>query len=366
MGTESERSSCRILKVLVMTGRESNGCIKRLIPSVLVFAVSVSSLLVFSVPLYCVGKSVEDSRQFLRNYRPPNDHELYIHIKMKYCVNSNETNDAVFLGDSTCYCDVVTREFEKQTGISAYNLGCQGMLGLSGHILLLDYYLLHHPRPRILVLCVSPSFLGIARASHLEPEIRARFDWCYGPGGEETRPSHSDSFLYYVRDGAWYLYGICTGGLSPRLDEVKKEQSWESSYNTRLRYIQEERGYCGPKTDDYILNPGPLEDPPPPFLVLRENIDELRDLSMTCRKAGIKLLIRFTPVLSQDAPADIVDLQDWEASMKRAFPEVCVGSPEVLKYDKTCFWDKWHCNGKGALRFTSAVALEVHKLLERK
>lgn len=78
--------------------------------------------------------------------------------KNAFVQNSSANPDIIFLGDSTATASVDVQEFEKQTSLSAYNLGLFDDAGMAGIYFTLHDYLKHHKKPRAVVLMNHHAF----------------------------------------------------------------------------------------------------------------------------------------------------------------------------------------------------------------
>ena len=334
-------------------------------PTLLVLGVVSATAMLYCVPMYGVGKRNEDARQFLRNYRPPNEFEAYAAYSMDYAVESSERNDVIFLGDSTARCDVRTTQFEKETGLKAYNLGNAGLLGIESHYHLFRTYLLHHPQPRVVVLNLLPTDLARPVHEGMPPdyqEIRTRFLWCFGPGTEDLRPSR-DGFLYLCRQGIKTAYGSLMGGFDRYSNEPIPFYGGET-FQTLKRKLTAERGFTLIPLE-YSTASRTTISTLDPFSVSPRFNDDLIPLVQLTAEHGIPLLLRLTP-FSGEAAEHSPRLRSWASDLKARYPHVIVGRPEVLLYDPYLFADQSHCNAKGVKRFTSLLAQDVKELLARR
>ncbi len=95
--------------------------------------------------------------RFLPTNRPATDAEAIVAVAMEYAAHSREANDVIAIGDSTCLAAFLPREFEQATGLRAWNLGTFGSTSFLGFRYVLEQYLVHHPRPRLVLLGIHPS-----------------------------------------------------------------------------------------------------------------------------------------------------------------------------------------------------------------
>jgi hypothetical protein len=332
---------------------------RRIGPCTLVLATVSITALAIVVPAYVVGKKDEDSRRFLQNYRVPNFSEVVVTVKMNDLASTDEPNDALFVGDSTCLTDLRPNTFERITGLTAYNLGLPGYLEMRGVMLVLHRYLERHPKPKLVVLCVHPLNLGGERG---QPEFRDRCWWCYGPGTADARPPH-DAFGYYVSHGVWVLIGELTGGLAARLNEPLAGQTRTRMTLTSVQAgMKSERGH-------FILSPRETAEyqsrgvPDPPFAVSAGYSQGFRDFAQFRSRNEIKLLIRFPPIFSVDSPENDDAFSALRAQLNPECPTVAFSDPPLLRYDPIFFYDKLHCNLNGVEKVTAFVAEEAARAL---
>ncbi len=315
---------------------------------------------------YHVGKWYDDQRIFLRNYRAPNEFEAFSSYPMDYARESDEDNDVIFVGDSSLRYDLQSPQFERETGLRAYNLASVGLLAISGYTPVVDAYLRsRHPRPRLIVLSVLPTALAGGDTGFFSPEVRdvkARFLWCFGPGTEDLRPH--DSFLYHARVGFKYIYGRLAGGFERFADEpIPFRAPW--TYRSFQRATLSQRGSS--EGGERRWTAGGVRDRAStldPFTISDQARAELDALIRLAANRGIPLLIRLTP-FSGDAAEHSPTLRAWAEDLESHYPNVIVGRPELLLYDLDLFFDEAHLGPRGAAKFTSFVAEEAKQVLAR-
>ncbi len=326
-------------------------------PSLLVLATVALSTPLVVAPIFVVGKKYEDEKRFLMNYRPPNDHEVFLAVKMDYVRNCDEANDVLFLGDSSCYAGIRPGQFEQATGLKAYNLGLPGLIDSEGFALVLRSYLAHHPKPRLVVACFHPWTLD---KTSYAPELRDHFLWCYGSGTEAARPPHQDGLGFYARQGAWNLFGELTGGVNRRCTETIQGQIRDGdTYRARQHLIEDQRGFFEFPPGAMVGLDRPRGIPDAPYAVNAAHRAGFRTLARICKDNGINLLIRLMPVFAAEAPQNHDTLLAWCRELKNEDPDVIFGEPAVLLFGRPLLWDKRHCNPEGAEKLTALLADEV-------
>ena len=117
--------------------------------------------------------------------------------------NRPEANDVVFIGDSTCLCDAAqTRLFQQKTGRSAYNLGTVGVIGIDGYP---HYpgaaYLQHHPKPKMLILCVTPKSIALPTVVLGQAFEQDRFLQFFGSDNGDFEPTAGNPVIVAIRRG---------------------------------------------------------------------------------------------------------------------------------------------------------------------
>jgi hypothetical protein len=336
---------------------------------VLVLAGSIS--FVFSAVGYCVGRSTDSDLRFFEPRRPPTGDEACIACPIEYALHSNEQNDVIFLGDSTCRVDVDPLDFERISGLRAYNLGSQGRVGPMGFLITAKAYLSRHPRPRIIVLCMAPSaFEGSKQdiADKMQSTMQARFEANYGPEVPGLVP-WSESASYFVKRGvltAWMtVSSAIVGGNQPGpIQDVRDlpVAGGDFSYRMYQQLVRKQRGYC-PLSELHIprWNTEPLGSP----VKIEDEWDRnVRTLADDCETLGIPLLIRFSPMPRDMLHArDFSPLERWAKSVQESHRSVIVGSPLLLWYDPGLCWDHIQLNLPGVAAYTPVLAKEVREAL---
>lgn len=120
------------------------------------------TLCMFSALGYFVGRNTPAELRFLEPRRAPTMDEAIITYPVEYSLRSQEKNDAIFVGDSTCRSGIDPAEFERLTGLRAYNLGSQGKAGPMAYTLTAMAYLSKHPAPGSSSIAFHRSFLTLA------------------------------------------------------------------------------------------------------------------------------------------------------------------------------------------------------------
>jgi hypothetical protein len=306
---------------------------------------------------YYAGAQWEAQRHFLYNDRPPNDYEAHIWYAMDYACSSSERNDVIFLGDSSCFAALRTRQFEQLTGKKAYNLGCPGVVGVDGFTLILQTYLQHHPKPRVVVFCVHPVGLTLPPEALGPKEVRERFFWCYGSQAKDEPHPLAKSTVQCIRRGARVLVGRATGGAERYADAVIPKRDGKT-LNSLGKEVRDQRGFWEWQAM-LPLSAQRQVSSSESFFVSDASRQQLAAIARLTHENGILLLIRLAPVLQGDASEDFVQLRSRLAELETAEPDVIVSRPEVVQFGPYSLAEMSHCNQLGATAFTKFVVGEV-------
>jgi hypothetical protein len=319
---------------------------------------ALTTLLV-AVPAHLLGKREEDERRWFKNYRVPSFFEASLECTMDYVRNSVEKNDVLFLGDSTCNVGVDTGQFQQATGLVCYNLGAPGEIWIRGLALILEDYLKHHPKPRVVVICVLPEVFG---GHGPTGPLGKQFFWTFGAATEDDRPHHHLFSFDYVREGIRISYGHLRGGVA-HFTNAPGFNATEQSFATWGKQFRQQRGFiAAPGTNDNLSVPGRVRS----LTVSPEALDALHTLAHLTAKEGILLMIRPSPIRATVAPEQTAGLVSSFREFEREWPHVIVSRPEVLTYDPRHFFDEVHMDVRGAERFTSFLVREVANCAKKK
>jgi hypothetical protein len=323
----------------------------RIPPALIVLSISAATFCLLSGVAYCLGRRVDPELCFLDPQRAPTIDEASVAQPINYSLRSHEENAAVFLGDSTCRTGVDPRALP----FSAYNLGSLRGLGPSGFLLTLRAYLQGHPRPRVVTLVVTP-FCFEVDPSRLDGELSQRVDASYG-AHVEKRVSVA-GFASFVKRGAVGLFR----GADPRdrpLDGLARE-----TYRTLEVKMRTSRGFfCLPGTHGKGQGV-PMERPEKP--VHPDWNRGIHLIAEACNDAGVPLLIRFSPIVSDARAArDFTQLDRWATDLEASQTNVTVARPIVLAYDPGLMWDSIHLNATGVEKFMPVVAQDVRGVAKR-
>jgi hypothetical protein len=161
---------------------------------------------------------------------------------MVHAAKSTEANDVIFFGDSSCRIALATLQFQRETGLKAFNIGSLGQIYTRGFNLILREYLRHHPRPRLVVLCIPPQYVGFSHRYFrgASAEVGYWFHWCYGEGMPGDRERYY-SPVELARRGIRESYAWLRGGQETLADE--QVEPGQPSFNEVRRNFEAERGF---------------------------------------------------------------------------------------------------------------------------
>ena len=310
-----------------------------LVISGIMAATALSTLL---PPMYFVGKRHDDRRIFLCNYRAPNEFEAFSSYPMDYARESDEANDVIFVGDSSLRYDLQAPQFERESGLRAYNLSSVGLLAIGGFTPVVEAYLhSRHPRPRLIVLGILPAALAGATRASSAPRCgtsrpassgasgRAR-KTCGRTGRSGITPASASS----TRTAAWL-------GFERFADEpIPFRAPWT--------YRRSAAGDPGPAgilrgwgtavgsgTGGRPTRASTLD----PFTISDQARVELDALIRLAADRDIPVLVRLTPY-SGDAAEHSPTLRAWAEDLESRHSNAIVGRPELLLYDLDLFFDE--------------------------
>jgi hypothetical protein len=349
----------------------------RISPSLYTAAVIVAAFCLFCGSFAYVGANYEGQLRLLEPYRPPNADEAVVLIPVDYALNSNEANDVLFIGDSTCRCGVDSKRFTKLTGLTAYNLGTAGSTGIWGNYITLNLYLAHHPVPRAVVLCISPISLLVTKSQSggggngeggggggqtSAGSLYERFARAYGPPGsrKSVLADGSASLKYFINRGmsvTRVMPGAFAHGHFPdRLDDPLYGFSSETYRSLRAK-TSESRGFFPlPKRQD---NGVIVEELAEPHTIVPSMNEIVCDFAALAQSRSFRLIIRLAPMSREVGPWDHECLPVWVKKVEEQFPQVAFGRPLLLWYEPDACWDSIHVNSRGVERFTDSLSHDV-------
>jgi hypothetical protein len=331
----------------------------RFVPAIAVLAISAATVGTLSTLAYSTGRRLKTELRFLDPRRAPTSDEARISIPIEYALHSQEANDIVFLGDSACANAVDPLLFERLSGLRAWNLGSLRGIDPRGMLITIKAYLSHHPKPRLVVLCVTP-FCFEVDVGAAGIELSDHFVASYGPEVDGVIPIE-DCVAYFIKRGAVSVWESQGGRdvFSEPLDGVGRY-----TYRTYQAKMHETRGFL--ELPRYHGHDGPMDRPGPPQLIHADWDEGVRAIAQACNDVGMRLLILFSPIARDVANArDFTPLEGWARDVESCCPNVAVARPTLLIYEPQFMWDDIHPNAAGAEKFMPIVAKDVQAQLAK-
>jgi hypothetical protein len=313
-----------------------------------------------------LGDNYRIDPPLLHPFRPPTRDEAVVAYPAEYALKSSDYNDVVFLGDSTCRCSIDPAEFQSASGLSAYNLGSMGALGVGSYEVILQVYLKHHPKPRAVVLAVTPDDLDV-ELSEKPGGWPHLFRWSYGPGRDAIRlPSDLESLEFFSRRGVQIVCERWADALAGRRFDPRVQLlvgGGNYTYLTLERKVRQSRGYWALAGKHW---PGGTEPPnKSTFAVARQWDAGFGAIAEIAEDAGVLLIIRLVPLVDT-VTTDYEPVRSWLSNFRHEHPGATVLRPEIPLYDAELCWDYQHLNGDGVRKFSRSVAKDVSILLSRR
>jgi hypothetical protein len=338
----------------------------RLAPTAAILAVAFLTVAMLAAVTSLLGENYRADPPFLDPFRAPTRDEAMLIYPAEYALKSTEYNDVVFLGDSTCRCSIDPAEFQQASGLSAYNLGSMGSLGLDGYRLILQLYLRNHPKPRAVVLAVTPDDFDveIPAAFGAAPH---RFRWAYGPhrGGSLRLPEDLESVEFFARRGvgvglALWEHRLAERPFDPRgafLDGVNKY-----TYLSLERRVRQSRGFWALPGKHFAIG---TDAPNKPTVTVATQWDPgVKELAQIADANGITLIVRLVPIVNT-VKTDYEPVRTWLNTLARDCPHLTVIPPDILFYSPDLCWDYQHLNAEGVAAFSRSLGNDVVRLLSR-
>lgn len=332
--------------------------------------VALSIVAAIGVPLAFFEQHVAIAHpEFLARDRAPSAEEARTILPIEYALYSEDRNDVIYLGDSTCMGCAIPAEIEKRCGVRCWNLGIFGPASIDGTRIVARGYLSRHPAPELVVLVVCPETLSHDRAGK---NFAKNLVITYGPCvGVEPRDAGScfQRMLRFisldqetvergaailVADGrAWLGLGPnavdCrqrpTGGFKVSVDELTKDYR-------RVRGVA--RGIAGFDTK-FQERPGFRVQ------VLSEWRDGIRELASLTEAHGARFMIRLAPIRSDAKSENFSEVTDWLREFQTEFPRAIVKA-DLFFYEPSLCLDRIHLNGPGADRFTNVLVEDLRQI----
>jgi hypothetical protein len=297
---------------------------------------------------YGVGLCASNSTRLLAASRAPTATEAAVTFPIEHALHSRESNDVVFLGDSACRHGIDVVEFERLTGLKAYNLGTVGAAGVQTLALTASAYLAHHPQPRAFVICMSPISFAPDEVSGGNT-LPQRFAHAYG------NPLPLPALVQAGFSRGWAAISTVLG-MTVDVRDLPLVDLPGETYSTLERRIADGKGYWpliahGPK----IALPWHGQD-----------IKPCDGWSAEFRRLGTTapVIVRVMPVRVDLRPTrNFTAFGHWVTSLRSR--NVLVADPMFLWFDDELCWDHVHLNVRGVERLMPIVASDVQTALHR-
>jgi hypothetical protein len=195
--------------------------------------------------------------------------------------------------------------------------------------------------------------------------LATRFAANYGPEVPGLIPLN-ESLRYFIKRGALEAWGATSAYFVGRDQDVRDVPllgKGSESYRTCQRLMHESRGYY-PLPGSHGKKPalGWLGEP---VRIDAEWDHGMRLLAEACQSLGIPLLLRFSPMPSdQRQVRDFSPIERWSQDLKRSYPQLTVGRPTLLWYDWDLCYDNIHLNASGVAVYMAFLAKDVRAVLE--
>jgi len=301
---------------------------------------------------------MREKAAFLPTDRAPFDVETLAFCAIEYASKSQEMNDVVFVGDSTCVAAIDPALFEGRTGFRAYNLGATGVIGLEGCEIILRSYLKHHPKPRLIVLCTHHTLL---ERSPGHEWVRERFLDVYGSDPHPWRFSVY-SMAPIVKLALRLPIASDMGAFADNRMPGHSKHSFRSLQDVMVR----QKGYWpwpGTLTGPANRCAG---DETTAFSVTEAMKEDVLGILRLAGCHGIPVMVRLAPIIACKRKCEQTELNAWLDSLQAGNEhEVILGRPSLIEYAPALFGKTGpeHCNDAGAKEFTRLLAEEVERSL---
>jgi len=322
-------------------------------------ATACMSISVASVFLYSIGKQEEESGEYIPEYTLPDENLLCTMYTMSYIQESSEINDVLFLGDSACQIGVDAARIEGATGCRAFNMGAANLTGIGweGLLIAFEQYLSHHPKPKILILCLGPN--SYRKYDGVFQGPKENFINAFGSERDKDELNLNRSrVLHYTRKGVRILIArINMWFHSMTTINARSYYRWDETQN-RVRNGEQRgslilRGFASPGKD---LGHHPIS-------ISEFATMHMKRLCEKCSLNNIRIIIRIMPVKNGEIKEDgsIEKLGAYFRELKSIWPNLSVSQPMILNWDDDLFYDNVHLNAQGAERMANVLTVEINK-----
>lgn len=284
--------------------------------------------------------------------------------------------DVLFLGDSALAASLDTEEFEKQTGLSAYNMGLYDKVTMAGIYFLLKDYLRHHPKPKAVVLMQGYLFwpTGLEQATMALQTYFHRWDHLasyYRQGVHDPR-FLMQVLLHRLFPSLNYRFEfarLLKKGLTGDWKGIQGGRTFHANFVSQIR---EGRGRVEWREKDplasvvaqHIRDLKGIK-----FFVSPINLRYLRLFLQLTQEEGIPVLVHTTPLLKEilESPTAIPFLKGsitFLGSVTKHYPHFRLATTSFLGYAKEHMTGNiFHVNARAAKDFTAAVSKNLQPFL---
>jgi hypothetical protein len=338
----------------------------RCAPSLIVLVIGFATVGTLGAIAYSTGRRLDPEARFLDPLRAPTVDEASIAFAGEYATSSQEANDVVFLGDSSCRQGIDPVAFERLTGLRSYNLGTFGTAGPQVLFLIEQAYLLKHPRPKAVVICLTALSLEYSGARG-KTTIPQRFLASYSErvdGMPADAVSPYASIQHSVGGGAMHACRAASSIVFRRTRDIRDVPLMNQpseTYRSLAAKVSARRGYfCASGQGSAVTNPACKV-----ALRIEPEWDQnLRRCAETCEGAHVPVLILFLPLRSDvENSRDFRPLDGWVRDFRKQCPKAALASPVVSFYEPELCWDYMHLNAAGVENFMPLVAKDVQAAL---
>jgi hypothetical protein len=313
-----------------------------------VLAVCACTALLLGSLAWARAQSIEPELLFLDSHRAPTVDEAAYAIAAEHSRNSQEPLDVLFIGDSACSFGIDPATLERLTGLRTYNSGLTGWMGSDSFRLLLDNYLSHESKPRLVVLCASPILFGVDAAA-IDHGAGARFLAAYG----QSAAPWGYRALFLAKRGA---LSVLAPGVDPRALPIEGAET--KTYGKLKSRFGRDRGF-----NRHTAGRAGGAVPVGPVIrnEWRQGVDRIAE---SCKAARTPLLVIFAPIDSGLVTfRDWHALDDWADDFQSRHRGVRVLRPIIVGYPSELLWDETKLNPRGVEKFMPAVARDVENAL---
>jgi hypothetical protein len=354
-------------ELMAFPARASWQASQRLAPTAAIMGMALLTVALLTGLTSLLGENYRADPPFFDPFRAPTRDEAVVVYPAEYALKSAEYNDVLFLGDSTCRCSIDPAVFQRASGLSAYNLGSMGALGMDGYQLILQIYLRHHPKPRAVVLAVTPDDFDVEVSGDAGTWAHL-FRWSYAPDQDAALrlPRDVESVKFFARRGVqigreYWAHSFAERRFDPR--DAFLQGGGKYTYLTMQDKISRSRGYWSLAGKHW---PGGTEPPNKPTVTVARQWDPgVRELSNLADAGGVSLFIRLVPIVDT-VKTDYEPVRRWLNDLEREYPRLTVIRPEILLYNPDLCWDYQHLNSEGVEKFSQSLAKDVAAALSQR